>query len=667
MAERKTTILHVDDDEANRYAVTRSLVNAGFEVAEAVDGTSALRAAAGRPDLIILDVRLPDIDGFEVCRRIKRDPSTAGIPVLHLSASFISGEAKAHGLDGGADGYLVRPVEPVELIATVKALLRGKQTEEALRASEEHLRLTVDLNPQVPWTAGPDGALLSLGQRWLTLTGLTREAALTTGWTDVQHPETAAAVAAAWRHSVATGEPYDVEHRLRLASGEYRWMRSRAVPHRDAGGRVVRWYGTTEDVHDQKLLQEQNDRLLESERAARADAERAGRMKDEFLATLSHELRTPMNAILGWAQIIRGGGNDPADVEEGMAVIERNARAQAQIIEDLLDMSRIISGKVRLDVGRVDLASTVAAAVATARPTAEAKGVSLSSVLDPLAGITVAGDAGRLQQVLWNLLSNAVKFTPKGGRVQVVLERAGSHLQIVVADTGEGIAADFLPLVFDRFRQADSTTTRRHGGLGLGLSIVKQLVELHGGSVRVESGGPGRGTTFVVALPITSVRPDAGPDAGDRPAAPKPSAAAPSTACDDVAGLRVLVVDDEPDARGLVARLLTDCRAVVTTTGDVDEAVRLVGTGRFDALVSDIGMPGQDGYDLIRRVRALGKAGGGDIPALALTAYARAEDRVRAVSAGFMTHVTKPVDAAELVTMVASAAGRTGHRHGSGV
>ena len=657
MAEAKATILHVDDDEANRYAVTRSLVKAGFEVVEAVDGTSALRKATDRPDLIILDIRLPDIDGFEVCRRIKRDPATADIPVLHLSASFITGEAKAHGLDGGADAYLVRPVEPVELVATVNALLRNKATEDALRASEEHLRLTVELNPQVPWTADPSGQLLSISQRWPDLTGLSRADALRFGWAAAAEADELPAVLARWNHSLVTGEPLDVEQRVRLASGEVRWMRSRAYPHRGAGGHVVRWYGSTEDVHEQRQLQQRNAQLLESERAARAEAERAGRMKDEFLATLSHELRTPLNAILGWATIIRGSDHDADDVTQGVEVIERNARAQARIIDDLLDMSRIISGKVRLDVQRLDLAALVRAAVETARPTAEAKGVSLVADVDPAATAAVAGDAGRLQQVLWNLLSNAAKFTPAGGHVRVGLARADGQWAVTVADTGEGIAAEFLPFVFDRFRQADASTTRRHGGLGLGLSIVKQLVELHGGTARVASDGLGGGTTFTVRLPCASAgRPEVEAEPARSPGGTVPPAAGVADACPWVDGLRVLVVDDEADGRAVAKRILEDCGATVSTAGSAAEAVAALAGGGFDVLVSDIGMPGEDGYALIRRLRASGD----DTPAIALSAYARVEDRVNAVAAGFQMHIAKPVQSVELVTMVAGAAGRTG-------
>jgi PAS domain S-box-containing protein len=411
------------------------------------------------------------------------------------------------------------------------------------------------------------------------------------------------------------------------------------------------------DISRRKHAEAERESLLDSERTARAEAERVSKLKDEFLATLSHEIRTPLNAILGWSQIMRSS-KDPADAAQGLDVIERNARAQAQIIEDLLDMSRIISGKVRLDVQRVDLAPVVRAAVDTARPTAEAKGVRLLSVIDPLAQVAVSGDPNRLQQIFWNLLSNAIKFTPKEGRVQVVLERVNSHLEISVSDSGEGIKPEFLPYVFDRFRQADASTTRRHGGLGLGLSIVKQLVELHGGSISAKSDGTGCGSTFIVALPMTVLHADHETETERRH--PRASLNGPPDACVELKSVRVLVVDDEADARSLVRRLLEDCHATVTTASSVPEALALLAAGGFDVLVSDIGMPGEDGYSLVRKLRALGRANGGDLPAIALTAYARPEDRVKAITAGFQMHVAKPVEPIELVTMVAAAARRTG-------
>jgi PAS domain S-box-containing protein len=402
--------------------------------------------------------------------------------------------------------------------------------------------------------------------------------------------------------------------------------------------------------------EEDRRRLLESERAARTESERAGRMKDEFLATLSHELRTPLNAILGWSQVLTSSGGDDKRLADGLRTIERNARAQAQIIEDLLDMNRIVNGKVRLDVQRITLEPILRAAVDGITPAADAKGVKLQAVLDPLAG-PVSGDPARLQQVFWNLLSNAVKFTPRGGRVQVVLERVNSHLEASVIDSGEGIKPEFLPHVFDRFRQADATTTRRHGGLGLGLAIVKQLVELHGGSVRAKSAGVGQGSTFTVSLPMLPIPAE---EVADKRRHPRAIGGAVTSleAYEDIAGVKVLVVDDEPDTRSLVARLLEERGARITTASSAAEAMRKIQAARPDVLVSDIGMPNEDGYTLIRQLRALSADQGGEVPAIALTAYARAEDRMRSIRAGFQMHVPKPVEPAELITMIASLAGR---------
>jgi PAS domain S-box-containing protein len=417
---------------------------------------------------------------------------------------------------------------------------------------------------------------------------------------------------------------------------------------------------------DVRRAAEERKHLLEAERAARAEAERVSLMKDEFLATLSHELRTPLNAILGWAQILRADARDNPELDEGLAVIERNTRVQAQLIEDLLDMSRIISGKVRLDVQRVELQDVVKAAVASVRHSAEAKEIRLQVVLDPLAG-PVRGDPNRLQQCVWNLLSNAIKFTPKGGRVQVGLERVNSHLEVCVVDDGEGIRPEFLPHVFERFRQADASTTRQHGGLGLGLSIVKHLVELHGGAIRAKSAGEGMGSTFCIELPLMVVHADA--DAGDGGlggGAPRqhprgsPGSAGSAAAIDhpSLAGLTVLAVDDEPDARKLLKRVLEDCGARVFVAASSREGLELVRRERPDMIVSDIGMPGEDGYDFIRQVRALPPDAGGRTPAAALTAFARAEDRTRALRAGYQTHVAKPVEPTELTAVVASLATR---------
>lgn len=438
-------------------------------------------------------------------------------------------------------------------------------------------------------------------------------------------------------------------------SGLYEYVFS---PVLDEHGEVEVIAGTSRDVADRRQAAEEQRRLaeqlrvaLESERAARAEAERASRMKDEFLATLSHELRTPLAAILGWAQILSGDGNTPEEIGEGVAVIGRNARAQAQIIEDLLEMSRIVSGKIRLDVRQLRLGDVVRAALATVQNAADAKRVRVG-MSEEDGALDISGDENRLQQVFWNLLSNAVKFTPSEGRIDVRVARVGSHIEVSVADTGEGIRPEFLPFVFDRFRQADATTTRRHGGLGLGLAIVKQLVELHGGTVRVASEGMNRGTTFTVALPVVALRQPAEPGP---PRSARVEQQAVRDQCGNVVGLRVLVVDDDDDARTIVRRFLEDCDVSVTHVSTAAEALERLAAQQFDVLLSDIGMPGEDGYTLIQKVRSSGNP----IPAVALTAYARPEDRVRATDAGFQAHLPKPADPAELIAVVADVAGRT--------
>jgi signal transduction histidine kinase/DNA-binding response OmpR family regulator len=399
-----------------------------------------------------------------------------------------------------------------------------------------------------------------------------------------------------------------------------------------------------------------NARLYRSAQDARAEAEAASRMKDQFLATLSHELRTPLNAIVGWSRLLQSGKLERDDVQQGLDAIDRNAKIQTQLIEDLLDLSRIISGNLRLDIQQVNLAEVIDAALATVMPAADARGVRILKMFDSLAG-PVMGDPARLQQVVWNLLSNAVKFTPRDGRIQVLLERVNSHVEIAVIDTGIGIRPEFLPFVFDRFRQANGSTTRRYGGLGLGLSIVKQLVELHGGSVRAKSLGENRGSTFTVSLPLLVVQ-----ERGERPRVwPKePFAIEMEFAPGLLHELSVLVVDDEPDARELIKRVLAGSQAQVLTAGSAPEALRLLDQHTCHVLVSDVGLPDVDGFDLIREVRARGLAAK-DLPAIALTAFARPDDRRRAMLAGFQVHLAKPVDPDELTAVVATLVGRTGN------
>jgi len=403
------------------------------------------------------------------------------------------------------------------------------------------------------------------------------------------------------------------------------------------------------EIAERRRAEEVREALLVSERSARAEAERATRLKDEFVATLSHELRTPLNAIVGWASILRADRRNET-IKQGVEVIERNARLQAQMIEELLDMSRILSGKLLFELEKTDVAEVVEAAVAAVQPAAAAKGVLLSAKISPCR--TVSADPARLQQVAWNLLTNAIKFTPRAGRVDITLRENAGQVEFSVSDSGQGIRADFLPFVFDRFRQADASTTRRHGGLGLGLSIVKSLVELHGGSVEAQSDGDGRGATFVVCLPIPPI------EGVEEALVSLPAAAPENHGTPELAGLRILVVDDEDDARTLARRVLEERGAHVITVSSAAEAIASVGDNNPPSvIVSDIGMPEQDGYDLIKQMRALpGEAG--RVPAVALTALARAEDRKRALSAGYQKHVSKPVDPVELVAVIASLAGR---------
>jgi signal transduction histidine kinase/CheY-like chemotaxis protein len=404
------------------------------------------------------------------------------------------------------------------------------------------------------------------------------------------------------------------------------------------------------DVSARKHAEQESERLLALESAARRQAEEASRLKDEFLATVSHELRTPLTSMLGWVQLLRTGSLAPEKRERALETVERNARAQAQLIEDLLDMSRILAGKLRLEVAPLEVDTVVEAALEIVRPAAEARSIRLQATL--ASGGVVMGDASRLQQIIWNLLSNAVKFTPRGGRVQVIVEGQDSAVEITVADTGRGIAPAFLPHVFERFRQEEGGSTRQYGGLGIGLSIVRQLVEMHGGTVTAFSEGEGRGASFTVRLPLSVARrtldrsPTSPPPPSDLPCPP------------ELDGLHLLLVDDEPDTRDMLRLMLEGCGAQVRLAGSVAEGLRLFEAEPPDVLVSDIGMPEENGYDLIRKIRALPPAAGGDTPAVALTAYARSEDRTRALIAGFTNHVAKPVEPLELLAVIASMARR---------
>ena len=467
----------------------------------------------------------------------------------------------------------------------------------------------------------------------------------------ILHPDDRERAREAIAACVYGGKVYDVEYRTVSPQGEVRWVRATGRTYY-IEEKPVRFDGTTQDITDRKRVDEERKQLLDIERAARVEVERTSRMKDEFLATLSHELRTPLNAILGWTQLMKRDQQDPEMLSEAISVIERNVRAQTQLIEDLLDMSRIISGNVRLDVQRVELSEIINAAMEGVKPTAETKGVRLEKVIDRLVG-PVSGDPGRLQQVLWNLLTNAVKFTPKGGKVRVLAEVMQSHVEISVADTGEGISPDFLPHLFERFSQADGSAKRKHTGLGLGLSIVKNLVELHGGTVRANSRGEGQGATFIIQLPLRVAKSSEGEE---HPPHLRMSLSGLAVECarPNLRGIKVLVVEDEADATEFVRRFLVECEAVLALAASAAEAQKLLLTFKPDVIVSDIGMPQKDGYEFICDVRKQGLT----TPAVALSAYARAEDRIRSAQTGYQTHLAKPVEPAELLAVIASLAGR---------
>ena len=401
-------------------------------------------------------------------------------------------------------------------------------------------------------------------------------------------------------------------------------------------------------VDELRRMENVRNDLFLGERRARSEAEAANRVKDEFLATLSHELRTPLTSILGWANILRGTSIDEAMLNTGLEAIERNAKVQTQLIDDLLDVSRIVSGKLHLDVRPVELSSVIEAAITVVRPAVDAKSIRLTSTYEPSIG-PISADSARLQQVVWNLLSNAVKFTPERGSIEVRLERVSDHARLTISDTGKGISPEFLPRVFDRFRQADSSSTRRYGGLGLGLAIVRDLVELHGGTVQAESKGVDQGASFSVTFPIL---------AGYTEPVLIQSGIQERAAVAELHGLRVLVVDDEADARQIISTMIARTGAEVKTCESAREALQTLEEWRPDVLMSDIGMPGEDGYSLINKVRSLPSERGGHTPAAAFTAYAREEDRNRALAAGYQMHVAKPVSSSQLVAMIAHLAGR---------
>jgi PAS domain S-box-containing protein len=553
-----------------------------------------------------------------------------------------------------------------------------RQARHALDEASTRLRLALEAARLGDWSWDVRTDVVTLSETAARIFGIPPGPQMT--WTQLRgllHVEDREHAKLAVEQALATQADYDIEYRVMRDNNSVVWVSAKGRGIYDDDGTVSGMLGFVQDITTRKTneetLRQQAEALLtlnDTAQTARAEAEYAAaqnerlyrqaeessRLKEEFLATISHELRTPLSAILGWTRMLRMGQLSPENSAKALDTIERNARAQSQLVDDLLDVSRIITGKLRMDVRPSDPNSFIDAAVEAVKPAADAKGVRVQKVVDTGA-ISIPGDPGRLQQVVWNLLANAIKFTPRGGRVQVRSERVNSHLEIVVSDTGQGISPDFLPYVFDRFRQADQKTSRQHGGMGLGLAIVRHLVEMHGGTVRANSEGEGKGATFTVTLPITPVYQVDSSGSRVHPAARELLPGDDIT--DRLDGLTILVVDDEPDTRELLKQGLEYCGAKVRVAGSAVEALNELKRGLPDILISDIGMPGSDGYDFIRQVRGLPVAAGGRIAAIALTAYTRVEDRLQALRAGYDMHVPKPVELAELVAVAASVVRRS--------
>ncbi|BBD65013.1 multi-sensor hybrid histidine kinase [Nostoc commune NIES-4072] len=551
-------------------------------------------------------------------------------------------------------------------VALITDITLHKLAEAALKQSEKRLRTLTEKVRVIPWEVNATtGNFTYVGPQTVDILGYPLLDWYTENfWEKYMHPEDRKWAIQYCQESSLSLNNYEFEYRMLAADGRVVWLYDIVNVVRDENGRPQLLHGFMIDITDvlrqaasrlRKQAEQEREQLLEREQAARADAEAANRMKDEFLATLSHELRTPLNAILGWTQLLRNRKFDETTTARALQTIERNTKSLTQLIEDVLDVSRIIRGTLHLNIHQVKLVPLVQAAIDTVYPAAQAKEISINCQFDPELGVVV-GDASRLQQVVWNLLSNAVKFTPKGGRIDVQLKRIESCVQIRVSDTGVGIAAEFLSHVFERFRQEDSSITRSHGGLGLGLAIVRHLVELHGGTVSAESPGIGQGATFIVNLPMKAVYVEANTAEQLSSVADTQDANNYLPKLDD---LRVLIVDDEADARHLLTMILGQYGAQVMAAPSASDALLALQEFRPHVLVSDIGMPQEDGYTLIRQVRALPADQGGRIPAVALTAYARAEDRTQALLAGFQLHVPKPVNPGELAAVIANLTGRT--------
>jgi len=656
--ESSPSILLVDDTPANLFALEAVLAPLGHRLVRATSGEEALRhMLSDEFCLALVDVQMGGMDGFETAALIKSHPRIAQTPVIFVTA--ISGEPK-HVFKGyalGAVDYLVKPFEPHVLRSKVSVFvdlyLRGRRIQEQdrlLRAqelatlrrqSDERYRGLAESVPVVVWAVGPTGAMRYCNHAWTVYSGFPSEPCGDVIDERFIHAEDLQATRETWSAARRVGAPWEHEYRLKRHDGEYRWHLGRALPEHETNGSISGWVVTATDIDERKRMDDLRTQLLEHEQRAREEAEASNRAKDEFLATVSHELRAPLNAIMGWVQMLRKGTLDDERAAHALETIYRNAQLQCSLVEDILDVSRIIAGKVTLETAVVSLRQIAEAVIEGARPTAVTKGISVDSDLD-IDVDEIVGDARRLEQALGNLLANAIKFTPPGGKVSIVLLRNDETVSVRVTDTGIGIRRDFLPHVFDPFRQANGSTTRSYGGLGLGLAIVRHIAELHDGSVVAESNGPGTGASLTLTLP-----------AQRQPSDRLMRAGTPLPQGPDLLGLHILLVDDEADARELVQEFLSGRGARVTTASSADDAWRRFGDLKPDVIITDIGMPLVSGLTLVRRIRELPAEEGGGTPAVAVTGFASRDDARIALAAGFQDHLSKPLQLDKLVETVA--------------
>lgn len=632
------TVLNVDDTAANRYLKSRALRQAGFHVVEAATAAAAIAMVnERRPDLVLLDIKLPDMSGLDVCRLLKNDPKTRDIPVVHISATFVDEITKISSSNVGAEVYLAEPVGPQELTSTLRTVLRLSAAERAIAANHERMRLATEGAGIATWDIAVGSAESVWSPQFFTMLGYQPGSVPPTLDTWLARVRADEREMSARTLAEALQRPGSVSLEQCIERADNREERCIAVfgtMEVNARGEPQRLIGVAIDITERRRVEAERELLLAQTRRAQLAAEEASRMKDEFLAILSHELRTPLAAVLGWLHLARSGKLTPEQKESALETVERNALQQSQLIDDLLDVSRIITGKLEREDLVASIGQVLESAVETARLAAAVRRINLVSAIEP-GSATVRGNPARFAQIFNNLLSNAIKFSPEGGRIDVRLHRDDSRVCVSVTDAGEGLSPEMLPRIFDTFRQADSSTRRRHGGLGLGLAIVKSLVDLYGGTIAAESDGIGQGSTFTATFPLMS---DDG--AVEVKAANEPLA-------DDLHGLRVLIVDDEADHLGMAAQLLRLEGAAVATASNADDALIAARNLRPDVLILDIGMPNMDGYALLELLRQ--QTGAPELlPAVALTGFASISDARRAEAAGFNAHIAKPFDTKHL-------------------